>query len=613
MTCPPRFLNPEPRTLNPLFVLAALLITSTCSAATLQTLDGKSYEGDIRFENNQIVITSKGRQPAKLDLDDIFRASFKPADPPKPAGASGFIDRIWNSADVGPTGVGGGVRLFDGKFAVKGAGADVKGTADSFYYIYQELRGDGQIIARISDLQRNNPDAKAGLMIREYYNERGSRTEFVYVQPQGGVGLSWRSQTNGEMTITPPSTAEKPPVWLRLARVKNMVIAYKSADGNIWTPVGQPLDFQSGADRRDRGGRRAYIGLAVCSHDVNAPCAATFSDVTLQPAWSGDEQLRAPGAEGGRSTGPTLSRGVVFRGGTIIGGLHVQSADEKSIKIHRGDGKSLSLATSEVARLIVGPVTPQQLAMIPPMGVGVLLAKGDFIEGEFASLRDGRVKISSVVFGPRELAVGAEAIVIVLRDLATSQASWIVKTQEGFVYMARSIKLERDQLTIDDEAVGLLKVPAWSIVELKTGPGRVDSLAILKPSRIEAGSGLSTTAAYATSLPDGAPMTLGGHACERGVVSRAGASIHFDLDGKSKFFLCRAGVPEGMLPTTAIRFVVLLDGKEAYRSPLQTSLDDPASVSLNVAGAKTLVLRIETAGNVSLPALGVWGDPVTVR
>ena len=609
MTCPPRFLTPAPRTLNPLFVLAALLLASTCSAATLQTLDGKSYEGDIRFENNQLVITPRGHQPAKLDLDDIFQANFKPADPPKPAGASGFIDRIWNSADIGPAGAAGSVRLFDGKFAVKGAGADVKGTADSFYYIYQELRGDGQIIARISDLQLNNPDAKAGLMIREYYNERGSRTEFVYLQPQGGAGLSWRSQTNGEMTITPPTTDEKPPIWLRLARVRNMVTAYKSADGNTWTPIGQPLDFQGGLRR---GARSVYIGLAVCSHDVNTPCAATFSDVTLQPAWNADDQVRAPGADGGRGSGPILSRGVVFRGGTMLGNLHVLSADEKNIKIHRGDGKPLSLATSEVARLIVGPVTSQQFAKIPPMGIGVLLAKGDFIEGEFASLRDGRVKINSVVFGPRELAAGPEAIVIVLRDLATSQASWIVRTQEGFVYMARSIKLERDQLTIDDEAVGLLRVPAWSVAELKTGPGRLDSLATLTPSQIEVASGLLSTA-YATSLPDGAPMFLAGRPCERGIVSRAGASIHFDLDGKGKFFLCRAGVPEGMLPTTAVRFVALLDGKEAYRSPLQTSLDDPANLSIKITGAKALVLRLETAGSTALPALGVWGDPVTVR
>src|SRR5258706_14328052 len=104
--------------------------------------------------------------------------------------------------DIGPTGTPGSARLIDGKFSVKGAGANIKGNADSFFFVYQELRGDGQIIARLSDLQIVNPYEKAGVMIREGFNERGSRCAFMFVTPQDGSSFAWRSQRGGAMTAT---------------------------------------------------------------------------------------------------------------------------------------------------------------------------------------------------------------------------------------------------------------------------------------------------------------------------------------------------------------------------------------------------------------------------
>src|SRR5258708_3393591 len=160
-----------------LLVLALLPLFSY--AATLQTLDGKSYDGDLRIDNGQFLLTPKrGGGPIRLDLNDISLATFKAAEPPKPAQPppAAQLDRAWKTQDVGPTGTPGSVSFAAGKYAVKGAGSNIKAGADSFYFVYQELRGDGQIIARLADLQIVNPFEKAGVMIRDTFNERAGRT-----------------------------------------------------------------------------------------------------------------------------------------------------------------------------------------------------------------------------------------------------------------------------------------------------------------------------------------------------------------------------------------------------------------------------------------------------
>jgi hypothetical protein len=78
-------------------------------------------------------------------------------------------------------------------------------------------------------------------------------------------------------------------------------------------------------------------------------------------------------------------------------------------------------------------------------------------------------------------------------------------------------------------------------------------------------------------------------------------------------FVCRAGIPDGVLPTVALSMVVFADGKELYRSEPRTSMDDPANLLLILSGAKTLTLKIESAGNVALPAAALWGDPMLVK
>jgi hypothetical protein len=68
-----------------------------------------------------------------------------------------------------------------------------------------------------------------------------------------------------------------------------------------------------------------------------------------------------------------------------------------------------------------------------------------------------------------------------------------------------------------------------------------------------------------------------------------------------------------VLPTTPVRFVVVADGKELFRTPPRTSLSDPLAASLNVAGVKSLTLRVESTSPDPLPTPGVWVDPSLIK
>src|SRR4051794_5814268 len=110
----------------------SLLFLHSTFAGSVRTVDGKTYEGELRLEKGQIVISARrGGEPVKLDLAEVLGATFKSTDAAKPQAAKPApqqkLEGVWKTQDVGPTGTPGSVTVADGKYAVKGAGANIKG------------------------------------------------------------------------------------------------------------------------------------------------------------------------------------------------------------------------------------------------------------------------------------------------------------------------------------------------------------------------------------------------------------------------------------------------------------------------------------------------------
>jgi hypothetical protein len=190
-----------------------------------------------------------------------------PPPPPPPALPSG-----WTGQDVGAPGAEGSASVSGGTFTVRGAGADVWGTADAFHYAYRSLSGDGHIVARVASLSGSHEWTKVGVMIRQS-TAAGAAHATMFVSKSKGLAFQRRTAAGAVSTHTSGGTGTAPR-WVRLRRVGNVITASVSSDGSAWTEVGSDtiaLDAQ------------ALIGLAVTSHSTSSTATGTFDNVSITP------------------------------------------------------------------------------------------------------------------------------------------------------------------------------------------------------------------------------------------------------------------------------------------------------------------------------------------
>jgi regulation of enolase protein 1 (concanavalin A-like superfamily) len=182
----------------------------------------------------------------------------------------GPVPSPWQTQDVGAVGVAGSATYASGMFSVKGAGADIWGTADAFRYVYQPVSGDSQIVARVTGVQNSNTYAKAGVMLRESV-AAGAAHVILDVRPDGTVEFMTRSATNGS-TAWLAGGAQGLPVWLKLVRSGNTVTGQVSSNGTTWATVGSTTTSMSSS---------ATLGFLVNSHNTAALNTSTFDSVAV--------------------------------------------------------------------------------------------------------------------------------------------------------------------------------------------------------------------------------------------------------------------------------------------------------------------------------------------
>jgi hypothetical protein len=206
------------------------------------------------------VDTSTATPPAALSL------------PATASITSGLTD-----VDIGGATPAGSASYADGKWTVKGAGAEIWGTSDSCHFAYQALTGDGAIIAKVESVQNTSPSAKAGVMMR---------TSLAQGAPRAWMAVSNRGQGeqnmqnlavyggnnygNKALPIASPTAS----YWVKLERIGNMITGYLSPDGTNWaaTDVGRidgPLPDT------------IYVGLVVASVANGTLNTSTFSNVQV--------------------------------------------------------------------------------------------------------------------------------------------------------------------------------------------------------------------------------------------------------------------------------------------------------------------------------------------
>lgn len=564
-------------------------------AGTVRTLDGKTLEGDVKLESADAlsVIPAKGGKPVTIELANVLQAIFKSA-PVKPEAVvrsdDGRPPAPWKLVEVGTLAEKAYAR-YDarGQYSVKSAGGEIGGKRDAFAFVQQPANGDAELTMKLLDLGTGAPkNVGAGLMFRADAEPDAVFAALVCV---GQELRFFKRAKKGEScdggTVLPGARL---PMWLRLSRRGSTFTASVSRDGNQWDQVASEVVDLPPA---------AMAGFAVCGRERQntGAHAETLRFASLSPLMLATAPANIP-------------PGLMLRSGTVIANVGIDKLDEAQVRFSKhGDQR---VPRPALARIIFSELTPEMAAKIPPRGAGVLLREGDFIEGDLRAYRDGRIELSSVLFGLKRFEPRQQAVAVVLNDLEPARAQLVVRTLDGSIYMTTQLSLDKDQLKVVDPSGATLSFNRWDIADISAGADRMESLASLKPSRVDAPKGAGD-GLFSNPMGAGVAMKLAGAPVQNGLAMTAGASASWQLDGKYRLLTFTAGVPSSVLPTAQVRFVVTADGKELYRSAPRASADAPLPVAVSLKDVKSVTLAVQSTLAQPLPTLGLFAEASLVK
>ena len=358
---------------------------------------------------------------------------------------------------------GGPVIVGQGCGAPVGPGGEA--VTDSFYFVHQQLDGDGSITARMTSLAGGHgpaglqPWSKAGIIVKAG-TRPGSAYAAMLVTPGHGVRMQY--DYTGDTAGSPGDVSPASPRWLRLARSGNTLTGYESADGRHWSTVdtvhlaGWPATVQAGLFAASPGSSHTTSQSITGSSAGGALTLATahFDHVSLHGqrpggTWAGD-------AVGG----PAPGQG--FR---------------------QADGAFVVTGTGDIAPLVSGG-TPVERTLLGAFGglIAVIIVAAMFMTAEY---RRGLARVTFTASPARGRVLAAKALVIgavtFLAGLAGSAAA-----------LALGVRLLRSN--------GNFVLPVSGYTEMRVVAGTAAVLALTAVLAVALGAILRRSAGTVTAL-----------------------------------------------------------------------------------------------------------------
>jgi len=252
---------PQPKGL-PMLILTPHAEAIVMGTEFLLAVDAQRSRLEVRDGTVQFVNRDDGK--SALVTGGFFAIATKGVE----ITARSLLEEPWHSQDIGEVGLAGDARLEGDRCTAKGAGRNTCLTKDQFHFVYKALEGDGEVIARIVDLQMSHPGGKAGVVIRESLKTAAPHA-FLFLRPDGHVEFEHRPAIESKSDRVGRDSA---PRWLRLTRKGDSIAASISPDGQRWTKAGAV---------RIKMSKRIYIGLGVTSWDNAALATSVFDNVRV--------------------------------------------------------------------------------------------------------------------------------------------------------------------------------------------------------------------------------------------------------------------------------------------------------------------------------------------
>jgi ABC-type transport system involved in multi-copper enzyme maturation permease subunit len=336
-------------------------------------------------------------------------------------------------------------------------GPDGEPVSDGFYFVHQQLDGDGSMTVRVTSLSEQvmpldggggpggSPSwqpgvvkwAKAGLIVKASTTQ-GSPYAAIMATATHGVRMQY--DFTHDVAGSATAVTKTAPRWLRLTRAGDTLTGYESTDGNVWTKVG--VAKLSGL----RSSVQAGLFVASPDYDVTteeivgtstqggpAQAMATFDDVTVQGRASGSWQGGQFGGSGIGDLPPFTQSGGTF---TVTG-----TGDIAPMAANGGDNNTIS-----------GSLIGAFVGLMAMVVIGAL-----FITAEY---RRGLIRTTLIATPRRGRVLAAKAVVLscvvfLLGLPASAFTMWFVDRQRrnNGTYIAPASSLTEIRVLVGTAAV----------------------------------------------------------------------------------------------------------------------------------------------------------------
>ncbi|MDX1543779.1 MAG: M4 family metallopeptidase [Christiangramia sp.] len=197
----------------------------------------------------------------------------------------------WKTTDVGTVQSPGEICYINDHFEVTGSGNGFSEKSDSFYFTYQEITGDAEIIARLNSFDNAGTSGKAAVMIRNGL-DAGSKMAGTVIAanpdfngPEARFEYRKAAGTNTSASEYQPAAL---PEYFRIVKEGDNVSSFVSDSNGNWILIGtNKIKFQE----------TIYVGLAVTSGTNTTSTLADFNEVVINQGQqittkSADPQLK---------------------------------------------------------------------------------------------------------------------------------------------------------------------------------------------------------------------------------------------------------------------------------------------------------------------------------
>ncbi len=167
---------------------------------------------------------------------------------------------------------------------------------------------------------------------------------------------------------------------------------------------------------------------------------------------------------------PFANKGIWLCNGSYLAG-EIRAADDGMTRVNFSGTNELLILNSKIARVIFqrpGRPLPFELAADR---TGLFLKNGDFFEGDFRSIKDRSLVVSSVLFGRRTFRTdNSDAAALVLNDFAPAPARYEIRLLDGSTLRSNAARSQGNAIVVTETMLGEMRLPAKDLVEIRRAP-----------------------------------------------------------------------------------------------------------------------------------------------